>query len=199
MNKIAHIFSWILSPMLMPTYAVFTALWITILAIYPVSVRWNVTLMIWLITCILPILSFLLLYKLKVISNPGLNNQHERSIPYIITMVCYLGASYYLYHIHAPQWLWMFMVGGAIAAIVSFIVNIWWKISGHGAGIGGYIALLFRIAVDGLSLYDIWPFISVAILLAGILGTSRIILKCHTLGQVLAGIANGFLWVFILS
>lgn len=185
--------------MLMPTYAVFTALWITILAIYPVGVRWNVTFMIWLITCILPILSFLLLYKLKVISNPGLNNQNERSIPYTITTVCYLGAAWYLYHIHAPQWLWLFMVGGAIAAIISLFVNFKWKISGHGAGIGGYVALLFRIAVDGVSIINIWPLISIAIILAGILGTSRIVLKCHTLGQVLAGIANGFIWVFLLT
>ena len=39
----------------------------------------------------------------------------------------------------------------------------------------------------------------VVLILTGILGTSRILLHCHTLMQVVAGVANGFLWVFILT
>lgn len=137
MNKIAHIFSWILSPVLIPTYAVFVALWVTLLSFLPVDARWGVVAMTWVITCAIPVVAILLLYKFKVISAPGLNQQKERYIPYVVTALCYLGCGLYMYRAHAPMWLVMFMVGGAAAAFVSCFINIWWKISAHGAAMGG--------------------------------------------------------------
>lgn len=199
MNKLSHILSWIMSPVLIPTYAVFTALWVTTLSALPVSLRWNVVMMTWLLTCLLPVVAIILLYKMKVISHPGLNNQKERYLPYAITAVCYLGAAWYMFRIHAPAWMYMFMIGAAVAAAVSCTVNIWWKISAHMAAMGGFVALLFRIMADHLSVGGIWPLISVAILLTGILGSARIYLKCHTFWQVIAGAANGFFWVYILT
>lgn len=198
-NKIAHIFSWVLSPVLIPAYAVFIGLWVTTLSMLPAALRWNVVVMVWLITCVLPVLAIYILYKLKVISHPGLNNRKERYIPYVMTTACYIGASWYLHGIHAPHWMWMFMIGGAVAAALSCVVNVWWKISAHGAAMGGLLALLSRIAFYGIAVVDMWPVISLAIILTGILGTSRILLHCHTLMQVVAGVANGFLWVFILT
>ena len=199
MNKIAHIFSWILSPVLIPTYAVFVALWVTLLSFLPVDARWGVVAMTWVITCAIPVVAILLLYKFKVISAPGLNQQKERYIPYVVTALCYLGCGLYMYRAHAPMWLVMFMVGGAAAAFVSCFINIWWKISAHGAAMGGLLALMFRILVDGLNVIDIWPLISITILLTGILGSARKVLNCHTFWQVIAGVANGFFWVFLLT
>lgn len=199
MNKISHLFSWVLSPVLIPTYAVFIALWVTALAVLPVGLRLNVTLMTFLLTCVIPVVAIILLYKMKLISSPGLNNQKERYIPYVITAICYLGAAWYMFRIHAPSWLYMFMIGGAIAAAVSCVVNIWWKISAHLAAMGGLVALLFRILSDGIYICNMWVIISVAILLTGILGSARIQLKCHTFWQVIAGAANGFFWVYLLT
>lgn len=199
MNKISHLFSWVLSPVLIPTYAVFIALWVTALAVLPVGLRLNVTLMTFLLTCVIPVVAIILLYKMKLISSPGLNNQKERYIPYVITAICYLGAAWYMFRIHASSWLYMFMIGGAIAAAVSCIVNIWWKISAHLAAMGGLVALLFRILSDGIYICNMWALISVAILLTGILGSARIQLKCHTFWQVIAGAANGFFWVYLLT
>ena len=198
-NKTAHIFSWVLSPVLIPTYAVFIALWVTTLSFLTAALRWNVVVMVWLITCMLPMLAIYVLYKLKIISHPGLNNRKERYIPYMVTAACYLGASWYLHGIHAPHWMWMFMVGGAVAAVLSCVVNIWWKISAHAAAMGGLLALLSRIALYGINVIDMWPVLSLAIILTGILCTSRILLQCHTLMQVAAGVVNGFFWVFILT
>ncbi len=100
MNKIAHIFSWILSPVLIPTYAVFVALWVTLLSFLPVDARWGVVAMTWVITCAIPVVAILLLYKFKVISAPGLNQQKERYIPYVVTALCYLGCGLYMYCAH---------------------------------------------------------------------------------------------------
>ena len=63
---------------------------------------------------------------------------------------------------------------------------------------GGLCALVFYLMLSGNSIYDLqWEFL-VAVLLAGLVCSSRVILGRHTLGQVTAGFFNGFLWVILL-
>ena len=113
-------------------------------------------------------------------------------------MLCYLGAAAYLDHIHSPRWFIMFALGGALTCLVVLVVNRWWKISAHAAGIGGVVALIYQIHVQCLSAFNLlWVFIA-TILLAGILGTSRLLLKRHTVLQVLAGFAVGFACVDLM-
>ena len=114
MNRIAHILSWVLSPILIPTYAVFAALWITPLAMLPADIRWNVVIVTALVTCVLPAFAIMLLYWMKIISDPGLNNRTERLAPYVLTILCYCACAWYLYSIHSPHWMWMFMVAGGM-------------------------------------------------------------------------------------
>ncbi len=199
MKLIAKYTSRILSPLLIPTYGAFMSLWLTGLNALPLSLRWRVVSMVFAITCLLPMMAILLLWAMRKVSDLGLNNRNDRPLPYVLTVVCYLLTAFYLHTIHAPQWMWLFMIAGAGAAIVSFIVNFRWKISAHMAAMGGLVALTFRFVADNLAVVDMWPVATVVILLAGLLGTSRIYLGCHTLAQVLAGAANGFLWVWLLT
>lgn len=199
MKTVAHIVSWILSPLLIPVYGMIIAFWLTTLNVLPVGIKVQVIAVVWAFTCIAPMLVILALWRSHMVTSPGLNNRKERPIPYILTIVCYLATAYYLYAIHAPQWLWLFMIAGAGAAFVSLVVNFRWKISAHMAAAAGLLAMVFRIAADRVAVVDMWPVVTIGIMLLGLLGTSRIVLKCHTLGQVLAGAANGFLWVYLLT
>jgi membrane-associated phospholipid phosphatase len=199
MTRIAKLLSWILSPLLIPTYAMFIAMWLSPLAALPTAIKWEVVIATSIITCGLPIVAIVTLYLLKVISSPGLNNRKERHVPYVLTIMCYLACAWYLFAIHSPQWMWMFMVAGAATAIVSCVVNIWWKISAHSAAMGGLIAMLFHLATYDLAIVPMWPLIVVAIILAGALGTSRILLNHHTFWQVAAGTANGLILVCLLT
>ncbi|MEG0011734.1 MAG: hypothetical protein RSA66_02665 [Muribaculaceae bacterium] len=199
MQHIAQFFSTILSPLLMPTYGVFLALWVSILCYLPVGTRLAVLLVIFGITCILPMIFIAVLHSFGFIKDQRLVNRKERWLPYLFIILCYLGAAFYLIHVHSPFWLPMFMFGGGAAAIVSFIITFWWKISAHMAGIGGVVALLFRLHIDGLGAFDIMWLICVVIILSGLVGSSRMILGRHTFWQVIAGFANGFFWVYILN
>ncbi len=200
LERIAKIISAMFSPLLAPTYGVLIALNLTTIAPYSVpTVRIWVTLAILAITCMIPVSTIALLYKLGKISDPGVNQQKDRLIPYLITVISYMIGAVYLVKVNSPQWIPMFMVGGGIAAIASALINLKWKISAHGAGMGGLVALVFSIWTNGYGLVDFLPVATIVILLAGIVGTSRLILNCHTLGQVLAGTLNGFFWVFLLT
>ena len=193
----ARIFSTVLSPLLMPTMGVFIALWATVLCYIPLGTRLVVLLVIFGITCIMPMVTIAVLHNLKVIEDKRLVKREERWLPYIATVLCYICSALYLHHIHTPQWVVMFMVGGAAACLVSTVVTLWWKISAHMAGIDGLLAFAIHVHVDGYNVLDMKMIIAMLVLLAGCLGSSRIFMQRHTFMQVLAGFANGLVVVYL--
>lgn len=182
----------------MPTYGALLVLWTSVLCLLPNGTRVTVLIMILGITCVMPMIMIGILHHYGVIRDKRLENPQERTIPYAFAILCYAGAAFYLEHIHAPQWFIMFPAGGGLACLLVLIINRWWKISAHATGIGGVVALLFQIHIQGLSAFDLLWVVVITILLAGILGTARLVLKRHTLLQVLAGFALGCICVTVI-
>ena len=195
-GALARFFSTVLSPLLMPTYGVFLALWVSVLCYIPLGTRLMVILVVFGITCILPMVFIAVLHNAKIITDKRLVNRRERWLPYVFSVLCYIGAAFYLRHVHSPSWLVAFMWGGVAAVAVSGVVTIWWKISAHAAGIAGILALLMGVHDFGLEAFGLFGTICVTVMLCGCVCTSRILLDRHTLLQTLAGSANGFLWVY---
>ncbi len=197
-NGVASALSIIFSPLLMATYGVALAMVLSFLCFIPTATKLTVILETFLATTAIPVIGIFILSRLKVISDPKLNERRDRTFPYLIETACFIGLAVYLNHINAPAWLSLFLIGGAVALVVLTVVNRWWKISGHATGMGGLCALVFYLMLSGNSIYDLqWEFL-VAVLLAGLVCSSRVILGRHTLGQVTAGFFNGFLWVILL-
>lgn len=189
---IARFASSVLSPLLMPTYGVILALWASVLCALPNGTRITVVMVIMGITCVLPMIGISVLHHFGLCTDKRLNKREERLWPYVLTTVCHAAAVTYLHHIHSPQWFTMFAVGGTLSIATIAIVNMWWKISAHATGVGGVVALLYQIHVQGLSSFELYWVLCAAILLAGVVGTSRLILKSHTVWQVLMGFACGY-------
>jgi membrane-associated phospholipid phosphatase len=66
---------------------------------------------------------------------------------------------------------------------------VWWKISTHTAAIGGVAGALFVFG-EFFAFNPVW-WLSLVFVLAGLLGTSRMILRQHSLLQVVAGFIVG--------
>jgi len=191
----AHFLSTVLSPLLMPTYGIFLVLWVSVLCLLPYGTRVAVLLVGMGITCILPLIFVSVLRHFKMVSNLHVEVREERLIPYLFTALCYAVAAYYLYYCHSPQWFTMFMVGSAITVVMMAMINLKWKISAHMAGIGGIVALVYQLHVQGLSAFDLLWLLCLTVMVAGALGSARLALKRHDLWQVLAGVIVGFLCV----
>ena len=196
---IARLLSALFSPLLMGTYGIILAMWLSYLCYSPMRAKLIVIAVTFVATCAIPVIAIFLLNRLGVVKNPRLNDRADRTVPYIICTICYLALAIYYHFVNAPIWLSMLMLGGAGALIVLSIVNRWWKISVHAAGIAGIVALLLRMfmAGDYMSPATQWWLI-VSVGLAGMLGSARIWLGRHTLMQVLAGYAVGFCSVFFM-
>lgn len=192
---VANFLTTVFSPLLMPTYGVFLALWVSVLCLLPYGTRVAVLLMCMGITCILPLIFLSVMRHFKLVKDLHVKVREQRLFPYLFAALCYIVAAYYLFYRHSPQWLVMFMVGSALTTVVMALINLKWKISAHTAGIGGVIALIYEIHVLGLSALDLFWLLCLTIIVAGFIGTARLVLKQHDIWQVLAGAVVGFLCV----
>lgn len=199
MKKVAQFLSFVFGPPLVPVYGVWAALNLSILSVLPALVRWSVLGVVAMIVCVVPLLGIWALHKMGYLSDTRLHNQNERTVPYIIIMLCYIGCAFFLYKSNAPLWLVMFIAGAVVATLICAIVNRWWKISAHMTAMGGFMAMVMRMAISHLDdVYMLYPVIIVA-LLCGLVGSSRLILGRHTPMQVLAGFAVGYICVYFSS
>lgn len=194
-RTLAGLISCVTSPLLMPTYAMAISLWCTYLSFAPSAARWQVLMLTFAVTTMLPVIVLFVLHKIGVIKHPSLNERTDRPYVYAAAAMSYLAISFYLAKIHSPSWLSMFMLSAAVIAVVTMVVNFRWKISGHATSIGGLTALTFFINYRSMAIHDNDSLFVIAILVAGAVMTSRLILQRHTLGQVVAGFFDGVVWV----
>ena len=198
-TRFSHLVSWVFVPLLMPVYGIMLIFSLSFLAYAPFATKLLFTLIVFGANFLVPMLLVLLLKKLGIIEDVGLNGRKERLIPYIITIVCLGGTGLFLYLKMAPVWVAMFYAGGALAGLINLLVNFRWKISAHAAGMAGVVAMLIQVIKEGPAGGSMVGWIVGAIICAGVLGSARIWLGRHTLMQVLAGSAVGFLSVWTLS
>ena len=197
----AKFISTMLSPLLTPTYSTLMALSITPKLLDVTGARFKLLLIVFALTCIFPMITIAVLHNFKVIKDKRMVSRKERLIPYITGTTYYAVAVYHVIYTHEPTWLVMFFVGGTMACLISAIVNRWWKISAHMAGMGGLVALLWQINAMELEIISspwMMLYILLAIFLSGMLGSARLLLKRHTLPQVLAGFLNGLICVSLM-
>lgn len=199
MKLFARICSTIFHPFIIPVAGIFLSLYFSYMRMLGIGYTVNILLMVVLFTIAIPGLGVLMLYKTRRITSVGLVNREERTLPYIIFFCSYILGAVFLWWTNLRGVQLGYFVGGLLAIIIDLIVNRWWKISVHMTAIGGFTGLIFAMSYLQYIMYtEYTPLLqSIAILGSGALGTSRIILKRHTIGQVCCGFINGFFWVFL--
>ena len=199
MKLFARICSTIFHPFIIPVAGIFLSLYFSYMRMLGIGYTVNILLMVVLFTIAIPGLGVLMLYKTRRITSVGLVNREERTLPYIIFFCSYMLGAVFLWWTNLRGVQLGYFVGGLLAIIIDLIVNRWWKISVHMTAMGGFTGLIFAMSYLQYIMYtEYTPLLqSIAILGSGALGTSRIILKRHTIGQVCCGFINGFFWVFL--
>lgn len=190
--------SWILVPLLMPVYGMLLAFGFSILNYTSPGTRAAFTAIVLAINVVGPAIVVWLLKKAGLVHDVGLNDREERFIPYIVCILSLAGTAIFMHLKGAPEWLVLFYFGGTAAGVCEVIINRWWKISVHCAGIAGLVALLLRLQMSDFCMPATSTWLLITIGCAGLLGSARIWLGRHTLGQVIAGYAAGFCCVYFI-
>lgn len=197
MKLLANIASFVFHPLLMVTYGMILALTFTYLAVYPFTAKLWIAGGAFFSTALVPGLFIGLMIKSGAAVDVELSDRKERVVPYLIFITSILVYIFFLYKMLMPFWLLALLIGACIALVIALFINSYWKISAHAIGIGGLLGGIMGVARIHL-MNPYWSFIIVT-LIAGLLGTSRIILKRHTPMQVYAGFCLGFICTFVAS
>lgn len=199
MKLFARICSTIFHPLIMATVGIFLSLYFSYMRMLGTQYIINISFMIVLLTIAIPSAGVLLLYKTKHIKSIGLVNRTERTLPYLLFFVCYVAGTIFLWFSNLRGMQLGFFIGGLLAIAIDLLVNRRWKISVHMTAIGCLTGLIFVMSYMQYIMYTEYiPYLQViAVISSGALGTSRILLRRHTIGQVCCGFINGFFWVFV--
>jgi len=140
-------------------------------------------------TFLIPLLISLFLLNRKLINSLEMETQQERTIPYSTTIIFYIFTLYMLKQAPIPPIVFNFLIGATLSIIIAFVINLKWKVSAHMIGIGGIVGALLCVSIM-LEIY-ITPFFIFFLLVAGLVGSARLVLKAHTPSQVYAGFLIG--------
>lgn len=188
----AQLVSDVFSPLVIPTFAMAVALWCTGMRTLPADNRLMATLAVALITGLLPFAVIAMLRRTGRVSDNAISTRGERLLPMAVAAVCYFGAWLQMRAFGAPDWLCRFFLGGMAAIVIAMAITRFWKISAHATAAGGFLGMTAWCVASGLADINAMSVLSVVTLVAGLVGTARLMLGRHDLWQVIAGLALGF-------
>ncbi len=196
-NSLSSLISSVFQPLFMPIYSIMLLFVYTPYFRYTyISHYWKVMAPVAIFSFVVPAIFIFVVYKLKIISDLSLKVRKERFIPYLIVLISYNLMIIYYSRMGMPGWFLMLTASSVVVILVAIFITMWWKISAHMFGVGGLLggvmAVSYFIERTNPNLLLISLFI-----LAGLVGTSRLILKRHTPLQVLGGFLLGFTISFV--
>lgn len=157
----------------------------------PFNLKWIITAMIFSFSFILPVINIYILYRLNRISSLKMEDQKERTFPYVLTSCFYFGLFYLFLDLSVWPSIKILIFGGGLTILLTAIINMRYKISAHMVGIGGLLGSL--IVISYVLKYNAVPQIAVVVLIAGIIATSRLYLKAHEPKQIYCGFFLGLI------
>lgn len=119
-----------------------------------------------------------------------LGQKHLRMVPYAFSLAGYGSCVWVLQSMNVFHFILSIVVATMVVQIVCTIINIWWNISTHTAAIGGIAGALVAFA-EILGFNPVW-WLCAVLMLAGVLGSVSMMVRQHTLPQVVAGFGIGF-------
>ena len=150
----------------------------------------NILIYFFLFGSMMPVLSFWFLLKYKIIDSIEMETQKERTIP-IIVMFFYCLLVFGRFYADSleinfyPKYLVTLPFAGVVVTFVFFFLNRWKKISIHAAGCGILVGFLFSY-INGHSDYQVW-ILALAFVISGLVMSSRLYLKKHSLEELVIG------------
>ena len=191
----AHFFSYVFHPLFVPLYVIAFLVFFhpSYFAGFTAYEKYKVLLATALNTVFFPALAVLLMKGLGFIKSVFLRTQQDRIGPYLSSMIFYFWTAWVFFKTEPQLALILpsFMTGVFLTTVVGLLSNIYFKISMHAMGMGGMLGLFLIVMLYNTMLMT-WP-LSIALLITGLVCTSRLIVSDHTTKEVYWGLFFGLL------
>jgi len=197
-KSLAHLFSFVFHPLFISAYVMAFVIFVHPYAFAGFDHKTKVMRLLSVILCntFLPLFAVFLLWRLHLIKSPMLRNEKERIGPYLIAMIFYWWTwNVFMNLSDIPPVAVHFSLGAFLALCGAWMCNIYFKISMHTVAMGG--ALMFFFLLSFNDEYTSGLYISLVLLVTGLVCTARLLTGAHTLFQIWSGLFVGLLaqWI----
>lgn len=190
-RKFARGVSYLFHPLMFPLYVLMYLLALDsfLSRTLPLSAKATLTGLVFLTTVLSPLFLTWLLVRLRIISSVFMSVKEERIYPIMAITVFYYLTYFLLKGTHISAIFSFFMLGATLLAILTLAMNLFMKVSLHMIGVGSFAGLFLGLALNyGISLnIEILS----GIMLAGIIGYSRLESNAHRPAEIYTGFAMG--------
>lgn len=185
----ARVLSMVFTPFYLPLVGLMALFVFSYMNLLPWKYKLMVLGLVYIFTILLPSILIRLYRHYQGWNLIELGTRERRMIPYVISILCYFGCYYLMAIFHIPSFMARILLAALLIQIVCAVINVWWKISTHSAAIGGVTGAI--VAFSFLFSFNPNWWLCVVLIIAGMVGSSRIILRQHSLAQVLTGFLVG--------
>ena len=189
----AKFISYVFHPLFIPLYITYFIIQIRSYQLAGINdwINLRILLQVFVNCTFLPLASILLLRALNFIDSVFLKTQRDRIIPYIICMIFYFWNWYVFKNNHEIKDLVSVSMAIFNASVLGFLVNISMKVSMHAISVGVMTTFITLLAFSDSSSFSFY--LSIAVLIAGIVCTSRLIVSDHSQKEIYYGFLIGIL------
>jgi len=192
----ARILSFLFHPLLVPTCFLLVLFHLPLYQQLniPARIQHMVLLFVFILTFVLPAITAVGMWLLKMIESLEMHRRSERFFPMMVVAVFFYITFYSLKQLPVFQPAVLFMLGSTVLVLLGIVLNYFYKISQHMMAWGGFTGALLALGLtSGVPLYF---FLFAVILISGLTGYARLKCKAHTPFEVYSG---WFLGVVIMS
>ena len=196
MLRVARVTSIVFTPFSIPFLAFLVLFLFSYLRIMPILYKGIVLGIVYCFTILTPTITIFLFRKINGFARQELSERKKRYVPILLTIISYVFCLLMMRKRNIPWYMTGIIFVSLVISIICILVNLKWKLSEHMAGMGGIIGGL--VSFSALFSYNPVVWLCLFILIAGILGSARIVLGHHTLGEVLSGFVVGLVCSFLI-
>ena len=185
----ARVLSMVFTPFYLSLVGLIALFTFSYLSLMPWAYKLTVLALVYMFTILVPTLLIHFYRNYHGWTLIELGKKERRVVPYLLSIVSYFVCYYVMHRFNIPHFMSNILMAALVIQILCALINVWWKISTHTAAIGGVTGALQAFAV----IFGLNPigWLCVVIILAGMVGTSRMILRQHSLRQVCYGFLLG--------
>lgn len=187
----AKVVSMVFTPFYLPLTGLVALYIFSYLNVLPLGYKLVTLLFTYVFTILLPTLLIRLYRHYQGWTRLQIGRRRRLIVPYLISILCYSLCYKLMHTYHMPHFVSSILMAALVVQMVCALINVWWKISIHTAAIGGVTGGLLAFSLI-FNFNPVW-WLCLVVLLAGMVGTSRMILRQHTLSQVCGGYLVGLI------
>jgi len=196
LKRIARVISAFFSPYYIAFVSFLILFIFSYLRIMPLQYKFIVLGVVYGFTILIPQLTIFIFRKMNGYTVDDMAQRKQRYVSLFLYLISYVFCLIIMHRLSIPWYMTGIIFTVLILMTACLILNLRWRISEHMAGAGATIGGL--VAFSMLFGYNPLWWLCILILVTGIVGSARIVLGHHSLGEILAGFIVGIASSFMV-